>query len=225
MATVSKMSNVTVAMQSALAASVTISAITKAAPGALTTSAAHSLTTGDYVVLTVNGMQQLNGKVYRVIVDTTTTLRLEDVATGTGGGVGIDTTLFDTFSSGSLQKITFGTTITTAANVAVSGGEFDFIDTTTIHSNAKSQIPGAANPVKIDLTHLWDPTDAGQIAMKAASDAQAQRAFKLVFGTGGKQMLFTGYVGYIMAPAGNAQDKITSPSSITAFGTPTYYSA
>jgi len=111
------------------------------------------------------------------------------------------------------------------ASINVSGGDFDFIDTTTIHTNQKSQIPGAANPIKIDLNHLWDISDAGQIAMKNASDAQSQLAFKFTFGTGGPIMVFTGYVGFVGAPTGGAQDKITSPSTVTAFGTPSYYSA
>jgi hypothetical protein len=38
-------------------------------------------------------------------------------------------------------------------------------------------------------------------------------------------MVFSGYVGFTGAPAGNAQDKVTSSAVITAFGTPTYYSS
>lgn len=221
MASVRKMSNVAIAMQSALGSAITISNITKAAPGVVTTGSAHSLSAGDYVVLTVQGMFQLNGRVYRVTSPAASTLQLEDIS----GGTGIDTTLFDTFSSGSLQKITFGTTISTVAEINVSGGEFEFIDTTTIHTNQKSQIPGPASPIKVDLTHLWDITDAGQIALKNASEAQAQRAFKFVIGSGGPVMVFNGYVGYVASPTGSAQDKITSPCSITAFGAPNYYSA
>lgn len=220
MSTVRKMSNVAVAMQSALAAAKTISSITKAAPGVVT-STAHGYSNGDFLLMTVQGMFQLNGRVFRVAAVTTDTFQLEDVS----GGTGIDTTAMDTFASGTAQKITFGTSITTAAEINVSGGEFDFIDTTTIHGNQKTQIPGTANPISIALNHLWDISDAGQIAMKSASDLQAQRAFKFTFGTGGPIMVFTGYVGFTGAPTGAAQDKITSPSTVTAFGTPTYYSA
>ena len=75
------------------------------------------------------------------------------------------------------------------------------------------------------MDQLWDVQDAGQIALKKASDNQEQRAFKFTFGSGGPVMVFVGYVGFTGAPTGNAQDKITSPATITAFGTPTYYSA
>lgn len=219
MATVRKWSNVAVSMQSAIAAAVTITAISKAAPGVVT--ATNTYSNGDYVLLTVQGMYQVNGRVFRVANVSGTNFQIEDVS----GGTGIDTTNFDTFSSGTAQKLTFGTTISTATSVNASGGDFDFIDTTTIHTNQKSQIPGAANAIQYTMEHLWDVTDAGQIAMKAASDAQAQRAFKFVFGVSGPVMVFVGYIGYVGTPTGSAQDKIVASSTITAFGSPTYYSA
>lgn len=214
MATATKWANVAVAMQSALAAADTITGITKANPGVVTATA-HGLSNGDYVLLSVQGMYQLDGKVVRVAGVTTDTFQLE----------GIDTTAYDTFSSGTAQAVTFGTSITTATTMNASGGDFDFIDTTTIHSNVKTQIPGLGNPVSYSFDNLWDSADAGQIAMKAASDAQAVRAFKFTFGTGGKIMAFAGYVGFTGAPTGNAQDKVVTPATITAFGTPTYYAS
>lgn len=220
MASVTKWSNVAVAMQSALAAAKTISAITKAAPGVVT-SAAHGYSNGDFLYLAVNGMWQLNGRVFRVCNVATDTFQLEDVS----GGTGIDTSAFETFSSGTAQKLTFGNSITTAVDMQVSGGDFEMIDTTTIHGNQKSEIPGLPNPLKFTFNNLWDPTDAGQAAMKTASDAQAIRAFKFTFGTGGKIMVFAGYVGFVGAPAGQSQDKVTSQAVITANGSPSYYSA
>ena len=217
---VTKWSNVAIAMQSALAAAKTITAITKASPGVVS-STAHGYSNGDYLVLTVNGMWQLHGRVFRVCNVATDTFQLEDVS----GGTGLSTADFDTFSSGTAQKITFGTSITTATSMNVSGGDYAMIDTTTIHGNQKSEVPGLPNSLSMSFDNLWDPTDAGQAAMKAASDAQAIRAFKIVFGTGGKVMVFAGYVGFAGAPAGSAQDKGTSQAVITAHGTPTYYSA
>lgn len=214
MATVTKWSNVAVAMQSALAAADTITAITKASPG-VATSTAHGLANGDYVYLAINGMHQLNDRVVRVANVAANTFELE----------GIDTTSFDTFTSGTAEAVTFGTSVTTATTVSSDGGGFDFIDTTTIHVNSRSQVPGLPNAVTYSMDHLWDPADAGQIAMKSASDAQARRAFKFTFGTGGKIMVFAGYVGFNGAPGGSAQDKVTTPSVITSNGTATYYAS
>ena len=146
MATVTKWSNVAVAMQSALGADLTISGITKANPG-VATSTAHGLVNGDYVVLTTtSGMSQVSGKVVRVA-----------------------------------NKITFGSSITTATTMNSGGGGFDFIDVTTIHDDRKKEIPGLAQSQTYTFDNLWDAADAGQIAMKAASDAQAQRAFRFTF--------------------------------------------
>lgn len=220
MATPRKWSNVAVAMQSALAAAKTISGITKAAPGVVS-STAHGYANGDFLYLEIQGMYQLNGRVFRVCNQATDSFQLEDVS----GGTGIDTSAYDTFSSGTAKKITFGTTISSATTVNSNDGGFDFIDTTTIHGNARSQIPGLPSASSYDMDHIWDPTDTGQAAMKSASEAQAVRAFKFTFGTGGAIMVFAGYVGFNNAPGGQAQGLITCKSVITSNGFPTYYSA
>jgi hypothetical protein len=217
---VTKWSNVAIAMQSALAAAKTITAITKAAPGVVS-STTHGYSNGDYVRITAQGMWQLNARVFRVCAVAADAFGLEDVSSG----VGISTVSFDTFTSGSAEKITFGNSISTATSMNVSGGNYAQIDTTTIHGNQKSQMPGLPDALSMNFDNLWDPTDAGQSAMKAASDAQGERAFKFTFGSGGKIMVFCGYVGFAGAPQGQAQDKVTTAAVITANGTPTYYSA
>ena len=110
-------------------------------------------------------------------------------------------------------------------SISSSGGGFDFIDTTTIHDNVKSQTPGLPAALSYTMEHIWDPANAGQIAMKAASDAQAKRAFKLTFGTGGKIAVFAGYVGFDGSPGGSAQDKVMTSAVITANGKPSYYAS
>ncbi len=213
MATVRKWANVAVAMESAAASPVTISAISQGAT--CTVTATNTYSNGDYVKLDVSGMYQLDGKVVRVA----------SVSGSNFVAEGVDSTSFAAFSAGTSEKLTFGTSITTATSMSGTGGDFDFIDVTTIHSNVKAQIPGLSNPITYTFDNLWDISDAGQIAMKAATDAQAQKSFKFTFGTGGPIMVFLGYVGFIGAPGGTAQDKVTSSAVITAFGTPTYYSS
>lgn len=214
MASPKKWSNVAVAMQSALGAVKTITGITKANPG-VATSTAHGLTNGSYGVLDVVGMYQVDKKIVRVANQAANTFELE----------GIDTTLFDTFTSGTFTPITFGNNITTATSINASGGDFDFIDTTTIHGNAKSQIPGLPNSATFTFDNIWDIADTGLLALKAASDNQSQRAFRFTFGTGGNIMLFYGYVGASLLPGGSAQSLVTTPAVITMNGSPTYYSA
>ncbi len=211
MANVTKWSNVQVAIQSALAAAKTITAISKASLGVVS-STAHGYSSGDYVVVSSQGMYQVDARVFRVASVTSDSFALE----------GEDTTNYDTFSSGSCQKITFGTSMTTATGLSASGGDFDFKDTTTIHSNVKTQIPGAANPATYTFESIWDAADAGLIAMKAASDQQGLRAVRFTFANGQK-IVFNGYIGYAGLPTGQAQDVVKASVVVTMYGRPTIY--
>lgn len=214
MATARKWSQVAIAMQSALAAAKTITAISKASPGVVS-STAHGYANGDYVVLTVQGMRQVDQRVFRVANQAANTFELE----------GENTTLFDTFSSGTAQLITFGTSISTATTLNNSGGGYSFLDVTTVHDNTTKQIPGLAEASNFEFDNIWDISDAGLVALKAASDQQGTRAFKFTFGTGGQIMLFTGYVGANLLPGGAAQQLVTTKAAITMNGAPTYYSS
>lgn len=216
MATVSKWSGVAVAVQSALAASQTITAVTKANPGVATYSGSDTYANGDYIVMTAVGMSQINGRVFRVANVNTgaKTFELE----------GENTTSYDTFTSGSVQEITFGTTMTTATGLSATGGDFSFIDTTTIHDNVRTQVPGVANPATYTFESIWDASDTALQALKAASDAQAQRAIRFTFANGQK-VVFNGYIGATLLPTGNAQDKVVTQVVITMYGRPTIYSS
>lgn len=206
--------NVAVAMQSAIATAKTITAITNASPGVVSCTA-HGYLAGDIVFLEVQGMYQIDQKAVRVASVTTDTFALE----------GVDTTAFDTFSSGTVAKVTLGTSITTATNISSSGGDFEFIDTTTIHASQRSQQPGLPNAATFTMDNIWDPADPGLTAMKAASDAQSKRVFAFTFGQGGAKMYFAGYVGASLLPGGSAQALVTTSAAITMNGTPTYYAS
>lgn len=214
MASARKWSNVAIAMESARAASKTITAITKASEGVVSCTA-NGYSNGDYVLITANGMFQVNDRVCRVKSVATDSFTLE----------GVDTTNFDTFTSGYAEKLTFGTSITTATSVSSSGGGYDFIDTTTIHANAKSQVPGLPAAATYSFDNIWDVADAGLLAMKTASDSQAKKGFKFTFGTGGQIMTFAGYVGCSLLPAGSAQQLVTTQTTITMNGTPCVFAS
>lgn len=213
MTTVSKWSDVTVQLQSALAAADTITAITKANPASVTATG-HGLSTGDFVKLTVVGMYQLDARVFRITVVDANTFTLDSE----------DSSAYDDFTSGTAEKITFGTNMATATGLSASGGDFDFIDITTIHDNVRKQIPGLASPATYSFENLWDPADAALDAFKTAADNQTQLAVKFVFASGAI-VTFLGYVGATLLPTGNAQDKVTTPVVVTMFGRPTLYAS
>jgi hypothetical protein len=56
-------------------------------------------------------------------------------------------------------KITYGTTLSTLTGLSASGGDYDFIDTTTIHDTVKTQVPGPAAPGTYSFESIWDPAD------------------------------------------------------------------
>lgn len=208
-----KWSNIAIAIESARGAALTVTAITKASTG-VATSTAHGLVNGDFVYLEAQGMNQVDARVFRVAGVTTNTFNLE----------GENTTNYDTFTSGSAYKLTFGTTLSTLTSISASGGDFDFIDTTTIHDNIRKQIPGAASPSVYQFESIWDVADAGLVALKAASDASAQRAVRFVFANG-QRLLFSGYIGATLLPTGSAQDIVRTNISITGYGRPTVYAS
>lgn len=196
-------SNVAVAVQSAIAAGVTVTAISKASTGVVSTGTTPSQ--GDFVLINAQGMHQVDGRVFRVgTVVASTSFQLE----------GEDTTNYDTFTSGTYQVITFGTSVTSISGLTASGGEFEFADDTTIHVSQRSQIPTVATSLTYSMESLWDPADAAQIALKAASQAKSTRAVRISF-SNGKKTVFNGYVGFTGVPTGTAQDKVICPLVFT----------
>ena len=213
MAKTSKWSNVSVNMQSALGTLTSITGITNASP-AVITSVAHGLSNGEFILLKSVGITELNDRIFRLVNVSSDTAELE----------GIDSTNFGTFISGSFEVVTFGQPISTITSVDSSGGDFEFIDNTTIHQNIKTQLPGLPNALTFSFENLWDVADTGLLAMKLANDEQTERAFLFGF-TDGQKLAFYGYVGASLVPGGSAQDKVTTNSTITSSSTPTYYNS
>lgn len=207
-------SNVQVAIESARAAAQTISGISKANPGVVTYTGTDPAN-GDYVALSVQGMWQLDNRIVRVanVNAGSNTFEIE----------GVNTTDYDTFSSGSFEPVTFGTSLSVVTGINVSGGDFQMIDVTTIHDNIQQQIPGVASPVTISMEAIWDPSDAGLLALKAASDAKDVLGVKVTFSNGYK-WVSNGYIGCTLSPTGQAQAKVSTPITITAYGRPSAYS-
>jgi hypothetical protein len=110
-------SGVQVAVQSSLATALPISAITKASPAVATYTGADP-TEGDYLYLSdIQGMYQLNERVVRA--------GTVNAGSDTVQLAGVDSTLYSTFTSGDLQVVTFGTTLSLITDITVSGGDFE----------------------------------------------------------------------------------------------------
>jgi hypothetical protein len=205
-------SGLAMAMQSALATAKTIATLTKAAPGVVG-STAHGFSNGDFVLLIVEGMIELNYGVFEVVSTATDTFQLA----GPDGTTGLDTTNFGTFTSGTAQKITFGTTITGVQEFSPSGGDIKFLDSTTVHDKKDKQIVSGATAMSYSMTMQWDPANAGQAAMRAAFDIRASKAFKVTWPSGAYACWY-GSVGYNGAPGGGNQGITTTQAALAAEG-------
>lgn len=199
-------------MESAIAAATTISAVTKAAPGVFS-AAGHTFVNGDFVLLEVQGMVELNGIVGKVVNQAAGTFQIA----GPDGTTGLDTTLFSTFSSGTAKKITYGTTINGVQDFSFSGGDIKTTDTTTVSDTTDKQAVVGATAQAADMTMQWDPSSAAQQAMLAAFKTLANKGFRVVWPSG-SQVTWYGTVGYTGAPGGGKQGVTVSPAKITMLG-------
>jgi hypothetical protein len=198
-------------MQSVIAATKTISAVSKANPGVVS-STTHGYANGDFVTVLATGMNQINNRVFRVANQASGTWELE----------GEDTTNYDTFSAGTSALLTFGTTFSTFADVSASGGEAEMKDVTTIHDSLKKLRPGMFSALEFSIDSHWDMADPALKAAIAASKINAERAFLFTFSNGTK-MAFTGFIGAKGVPVGSTGEIVTTKLAITATGTPTYF--
>lgn len=204
-------SKVKVAVQSALAAPKTITAISKANP-AVAGSTAHGYANGTYLLLKIVGMTQLNYRVVRVSGTDTDDFELE----------GIDSTLFDDFVSGTAEEITFGAQASTLQSFSVSGGEAGAIPVSTIHSDQDFEIPGNRTPIVIASNSLWVPSDPALLAMNGFDQIKTPGAVLLTFATGAK-VLFSAFMSCNIAPQGEAGQVVTTSVGMRLRGLITTY--
>lgn len=205
-------SNVEVKVESAATNNTSITSISKANPAMVTVAAIGTIAIGDFVKILAAGMAQVDNRLFRVSGVTGSTFLLE----------GEDSTNYDDFTSGSAEEITFGTNLTVVSNITASGGDFQFIDVTTIHDTIQKQIPGNASASTFSMDCQWQPDDAGLKALKKASDNKEELGVMFVF-SNGYRFMQTGYIGATLTPTGQAQAVVSTPVVITAFGRPTTY--
>jgi len=209
-------------MQSALAAGQDVLSITAATPPVLTYAGTDTYANGDFVLLSnITQMVQVNERVFRVanVVGGSDTLELEGEV---GVGYTAQTVTVTGTAANGILEITFGTSIQIVTGVTVTGGEPEQIDGTTIHDTVRNILYGVFTPVEFSMDVLWDPSDLGLIAMKAASQAKAKRAFRITF-PDGKKYLFYGRIAALGAPTGTAQGLVTSSAKISQIGVGTFY--
>ena len=149
MATISKWANVAVSVQSALAATKTITAITAATPG-VCTSVAHGFADGDLILLDIAGMTELDGALYRVYSKSTDTFQLANLSNNGA----ISTAAFAAFTSGAAQKVAVAVPEIVVEAIIVLVGHWTNFQSRIEGGNFITRVPLAVEQM-LDSEKVW----------------------------------------------------------------------
>lgn len=175
-------------VQTALGASKTVTGITKADPGVVS-STSHGFVTGDVVKLSsISGMIEVNDKLFVV----------DNEASGTFELAGTDTTDYTTFVTGSpadgiAQPVTF-TQFCELTGASKQDAGADQIEVSTICSDAKEFEQGLADSGSLTLDFNWAGLETVQAALETAKLSGDQTAFKIVMPKNGGTIILIGTV-------------------------------
>lgn len=187
-------------MQSAISAAQAVSGITKASPPVLTYAGADTWANANYIALSsMIGMTEFEDALCRVanVNTAANTLELEDQ----------NSTGYGTHVSGNAQLVTMATEIACAAGFSITGGEQQFADYRFLWDKIARKFPTIKAASVINIPVVWDPQDAGSVAVLAAADTAQKTGFKIVF-PDGLEMLFFGYIGASGLPSADNADAV-----------------
>jgi hypothetical protein len=180
-----------VQMGTTYASPVTVSAISNANPAVAT--ATNTYASGDYILIS-SGWSNLNNRV----------VRLSAAAAGNFTMEGIDTTSTALYpaagGAGTGTKISAWTQIAQIMNFATSGGDQQFATYSFLEQNFETQIPTMLSAMTMTLDIADDPSMAGYLALKVASDARAARSLMILM-PDNSRILYQGYVSLNETPS------------------------
>ena len=205
----------TVLLETTTGSPKTVSAITNANP-AVATSTAHGYSNGA-IVRVVSGWSRLTNRIVRVASSLTNTFALDGFDStaavfNAGGGVGTAT------------EITALTQITQILGFETSGGDQQFVNYSFMEQDFETQLPTIQSAMSIKLTIGDDPSLAGYIALKAAGEARATRALKLLL-KDGSFILYNGVVSFNETPTTNKGAVMTVSATFSLSGRPIRYAS
>jgi hypothetical protein len=202
---------------SGYAAADTVSAVTSANPAVATTSAAHGISTGDFIEVT-SGWSRLDQRIVRAAAASASVITYEgydasSTATHpTGGG------------AGSIRAISGWTQITQILGTSSSGGEQQFAEYQLLEADSVVRMPTVQSAYTMTLTLGDDSSLSGYAALKAAGEDRLKRAFKIVLPSGAI-LLYNGYVGFRETPTMNVNQPMQVEASISLLARPTRYTS
>lgn len=169
------------AVETARAASKTITGITAANPPVVS-STAHGYANGDIVYIDgVVGMTQLNGRCFVVANQASGTFELK----------GVDATGYTAYASGGLAYKLTMTAVGEVRDVNAAGGGADDIDVTHLRSVSKEYLVGLSDEGDCTFNVWCADSDAGQAQLRTIRESQAVKGFT-VTDSAGKVACFPG---------------------------------
>ena len=167
-------SNMNVAVQATLGTDVTVTAVSKA-PTGVATAASHGLTDGDIVVFSIDaGMVELDGQAVRIANSDTNSFELE----------GLDTSAYSVYTAGVANDVATWTTLAGAQSISMPNPAPNKIDVTTLIDKSKQYVYGLTDAPDGSISGLYDPTNAGVLAIKAATKANTPLVFRVSWAAG-----------------------------------------
>lgn len=204
----------TLAIESSLGASLTVSAITNANP-AVATSTAHGLANGDVIKLT-SGWNRLNGRVFRVANVAANTFELEGVNTTSttrfpaGGG------------TGTAQEVTGWTQITQVLEFETSGGEQQFVTVSLLEEDFERQLPTVKSAQSLTMSIGDDASLPWYSVLSTANDDRTARALRLTL-PDNAVIYYNGIATLNKSPTTTKGQVMALASTFSLAGEPTRY--
>ena len=211
---VSLPNGIVLALATAYASPVTVTAASNAAEAVLT--ATNTYTAGDYVTFS-SGWANANNRVFRVKSPTGTTLVLEGFDTSS-------TTLFPAGSgTGTVTKINTWTQISQIIGLTSSGGDAQYQTYSFLEQSFDSQIPTTTSAQSLAIEIADDPTLAGYAAIKAVALTRATTAIRATLPAGGF-ILYNGIFSFDETPSMTKGNLMSVKAGAALQGKPVRYS-
>lgn len=207
----------TVAIESGSGAAVAISAITNASPAAVTTSAVHGLTSGDFVEI-VSGWSRLTNKIVRVTVTSTTAFTIDGYNTS-------DTSIYPAGGgTGTVAKVSGWTQLSQILSSGSDGGEQQFLTYQFLESDSQKRIPTFKNAAGLTFSVADDASLPGYILAKTANDDRQARAVKVTLPSG-SFILYNCYISLNPTPTLTVNELMACEVTMSMLAEPVRYAS
>lgn len=210
---VSLPNGIVLALATAYAANISVTAASNAAESVLTV--ANTLAAGDYVEF-VSGWSRANNRIFRVKSPTAANLVLE----------GLDTTSTTQYpaasGTGMIRKINTWTQITQIMGCTSSGGEPQYQTFSFLEQDFDSQIPTTTSAQSLALEIADDPALAGYQALKVVAQTRAVTALRATLPAGGF-ILYNGIYAFDETPSLTKGNLMSVKAGVALQGRPVRY--